>query len=383
MHRKLQRRISARDAGLHQFAKRVAQHYADDEPGTNMLPNGPITITITRTLSLPTPAPTIATSMAQSTTTSYGYNHGASPPPLETILPSYPSSSSQVASTSTSTGTSESLSAPSASPSTGSEISDNNTTADPVSGASTRRTLPAGAMIGIVLAAIFLIVGIAIFVIRRRYVQRRQKLRKGWARSKASRLSGSYEPKSDSNSTTSLTSDQDQTTMLAANTPRRTGPRPLSMVEAQQTPFVLPAPPASYGNESFSPASQTSASNNTSGVTKSKGVSSKKSSSPIYGPPSSMARSNATVTVISTFITTLPDELAITTGETLRVLAEYDDGWALCLNSRGEQGMVPRECLDGRFSIPMEDMVISRGLGGKLRRISSLQPTVAGNFRRF
>ncbi|KAJ2916970.1 hypothetical protein MD484_g3445, partial [Candolleomyces efflorescens] len=337
----------------------------------------------------------MSTSMTRSTTASYGYNHGASPPPLETILPTYsPSSPQPVASTSTSTDTSESVSAPPTAASAGGGTSNSNTSADPVSGASTTRrsSLPAGAMIGIVLAGIFLVVGIAIFVIRKRYVQRRQKLRKGWARSKASRLSGSDELKSASNSTTSLTADQDQTntanTMLVAanNTTqtRRTGPRPLSLVEAASAPqmsFVLPPPPVTYGNETFGSVSQTSV-NSTGGVPKSKRASSKNSSSPIYGPPSS-ANTNATATVVSTFITTLPDELTITTGETLRVLAEYDDGWALCLNLRGEQGMVPRECLDGRFSIAMEEMTISRGLGGKLRRISSLAPTVAANFRRF
>lgn len=51
-------------------------------------------------------------------------------------------------------------------------------------------------------------------------------------------------------------------------------------------------------------------------------------------------------TVIYTFITSLPDELTIRVGETIRVLAEFDDGWALSLNARGEQGMVPLQCLD-------------------------------------
>lgn len=46
------------------------------------------------------------------------------------------------------------------------------------------------------------------------------------------------------------------------------------------------------------------------------------------------------------FIPTLPDELSVTAGDRIRVLAQYDDGWALCVNGRGEQGMVPQECLD-------------------------------------
>ncbi|KAH9005011.1 hypothetical protein EDB86DRAFT_2881061 [Lactarius hatsudake] len=48
-----------------------------------------------------------------------------------------------------------------------------------------------------------------------------------------------------------------------------------------------------------------------------------------------------------TFVPQLPDELAITPGEKLYIRAEFDDGWALCANTRGEQGMVPLECLEG------------------------------------
>jgi len=47
-----------------------------------------------------------------------------------------------------------------------------------------------------------------------------------------------------------------------------------------------------------------------------------------------------------TFVPNLPDELSITTGEVIHILSEYDDGWALCENARGEQGMVPLECLE-------------------------------------
>ena len=48
-----------------------------------------------------------------------------------------------------------------------------------------------------------------------------------------------------------------------------------------------------------------------------------------------------------TFVPQLPDELAITPGETVYIRTEYDDGWALCVNTRGKQGMVPLECLEG------------------------------------
>ena len=53
------------------------------------------------------------------------------------------------------------------------------------------------------------------------------------------------------------------------------------------------------------------------------------------------------VLVRMTFVSQLPDELAITPGETLRIRTEFDDGWALCVNSSGKQGMVPLECLEG------------------------------------
>lgn len=52
-----------------------------------------------------------------------------------------------------------------------------------------------------------------------------------------------------------------------------------------------------------------------------------------------------TAIIRCTFIPSLPDELSITTGELVTVVNEYDDGWALCANVRGEQGMVPLECL--------------------------------------
>ncbi|KAH9950195.1 hypothetical protein B0H21DRAFT_560296 [Amylocystis lapponica] len=62
--------------------------------------------------------------------------------------------------------------------------------------------------------------------------------------------------------------------------------------------------------------------------------------------PSAPAAAPAAFAMVrSTFVPTLPDELSIGTGERVRVCAEYDDGWALCRNMRGEQGVVPLECL--------------------------------------
>jgi Variant SH3 domain len=65
--------------------------------------------------------------------------------------------------------------------------------------------------------------------------------------------------------------------------------------------------------------------------------------------PTSASVSAPTVPMLVrvTFVPQLPDELAITPGETLYIEMEYDDGWALCVNTRGKQGMVPLECLEG------------------------------------
>lgn len=61
--------------------------------------------------------------------------------------------------------------------------------------------------------------------------------------------------------------------------------------------------------------------------------------------PTSVVTSPIKATVVNTFITDLPDELPVTFGQRLNVLAEYDDGWTLCANEKGEQGVVPIECL--------------------------------------
>ncbi|EGO21187.1 hypothetical protein SERLADRAFT_398647 [Serpula lacrymans var. lacrymans S7.9] len=58
----------------------------------------------------------------------------------------------------------------------------------------------------------------------------------------------------------------------------------------------------------------------------------------------SLSRNETTVKY--SFIPSLPDELSISTGERVTVSGRYDDGWALCINGRGEQGMVPQECLE-------------------------------------
>lgn len=91
--------------------------------------------------------------------------------------------------------------------------------------------------------------------------------------------------------------------------------------------------------------------------------------SPVY-PPGLALLSPYSTTVVCTFIPSLPDELTIRVGETLRVVAEYEDGWFLCLDCRGEQGMVPNECLDRSSS--STGLLRPKGDYRTLTRITSL-----------
>jgi hypothetical protein len=88
---------------------------------------------------------------------------------------------------------------------------------------------------------------------------------------------------------------------------------------------------------------------------------------PLNTPPAIANQTPETAIVLSTFIPVLPDELSITTRETIRILSVYDDGWAYCANERGEAGMVPLECL-ARRGVP-------RGSERRSRN-SSLAPSI-------
>lgn len=62
------------------------------------------------------------------------------------------------------------------------------------------------------------------------------------------------------------------------------------------------------------------------------------------GPPSS-----AVHRVQLDFKPTLEDEMELRAGDLVRLLHEYDDGWALCIRlDRSQQGVVPRTCLSTR-----------------------------------
>ncbi|KAJ7574569.1 hypothetical protein C8J56DRAFT_466154 [Mycena floridula] len=93
----------------------------------------------------------------------------------------------------------------------------------------------------------------------------------------------------------------------------------------------------------------------------------------VHGPPVAAAPVlSEGARVKYTFIPSLLDELSISNGEGVVVLQEFDDGWALCKNSRGREGMVPLECLVFGAELPNGgDDGLARGDVRNSRRDSS------------
>lgn len=109
------------------------------------------------------------------------------------------------------------------------------------------------------------------------------------------------------------------------------------------------------------------------------------------------------LTVVRTFMPSLPDELPVQPGEQVRLIEKYDDGWAFCERLRGgagtESGVVPIECLEGLPQDPnsaspahAENIGVSltgQGMGMVQERVeswrlskrrSSLHPVGAGKY---
>ncbi|KAK9450443.1 uncharacterized protein V1518DRAFT_413856 [Limtongia smithiae] len=66
----------------------------------------------------------------------------------------------------------------------------------------------------------------------------------------------------------------------------------------------------------------------------------------------SSSTSNVHRTILD-YVPTMHDELALKEGQLVRILHEYDDGWALCVKlDRSAQGVCPRSCLSARALRP-------------------------------
>lgn len=245
----------------------------------------------------------------------------------------------------------------------------------------THSGLSGGAIAGIIAGAVIVGVAFIVFVVRKTYLRRRERKRISWNGAHELGAGIPDEPKF-----------PDISERLVSDLPSHPS-APLSPFEAHgQSVYSTPLPPVvhmqpptmpSYGAPALPPATY----NNPAPV----------AAYPTQPVPSTYNRAgNATpftpgfmtpgitstpppvrgqhapleAIVKCTFVPTLPDELSITTGERVFVVEEYDDGWNLCANARGERGMVPRDCLE---HAPVDQP----GIGWRnVARTSSLTPDV-------
>ncbi|KAK1580129.1 uncharacterized protein LY79DRAFT_521306 [Colletotrichum navitas] len=117
---------------------------------------------------------------------------------------------------------------------------------------------------------------------------------------------------------------------------RKDGPKALDLtLPGPIAPLsLIPASPAgtTYSRDSVGPGHQSTASTGTAAIAAAGG--------PV----------NTTVHRVQLeFKPTLEDEMELRAGQLVRLLHEYDDGWALCIRlDRSQQGVVPRTCLSAR-----------------------------------
>ncbi|KAJ7286484.1 hypothetical protein C8J57DRAFT_1287779 [Mycena rebaudengoi] len=203
---------------------------------------------------------------------------------------------------------------------------------------SPQRGLPTGAIVGITIACVILLLGALVFFIRQRRIRARKERGQTapWLPNVGQASNSSFEPAQRSFA-------PQRSANMGETSPGVSFARAQAAALATRAPVSMPQEPSSSYNNT--PAPPVAAG----------------------GVPSATVRYE--------FIPTLPDELSITTGENVRVLAEYDDGWALCANLRGEQGMVPLECLElnGAGSAQGSRLSVQQDARNS-RRTSSLVP---------
>jgi hypothetical protein len=112
---------------------------------------------------------------------------------------------------------------------------------------------------------------------------------------------------------------------------RENGPKPLDLTKSG--PFMGPPSPAGTEFSITSESASTPTQTNSSAAIAAAG-----------GPANS-----AVHRVQLDFKPSMDDELELRAGQLIRMLHEYDDGWALCIRlDRSQQGVVPRTCLSTR-----------------------------------
>jgi len=187
------------------------------------------------------------------------------------------------------------------------------------------KKLPGGTIAAVVIVLLLVLVALSVFIARKFFIRKRMRKTATWAGIVNQPVSSADYGFGHGNGSDNVNVEKSRRVPVPSYTPSAFSPG--QEFGQNRTPTLIIPPPMSYNN--LSP---------TSGAT----------ASPISRPGTgySLGSPAKFATVQFTFIPSLPDELTISTGETVRVLSEFDDGWAFCANGRGEQGMVPLECLD-------------------------------------
>ncbi|THG99831.1 hypothetical protein EW026_g2582 [Hermanssonia centrifuga] len=209
--------------------------------------------------------------------------------------------------------------------------------------------LSGGAIGGIIVVIVLAALAILIFIVRKTLLRKRQNRRNTWG-------AGVY-PKLNFQ-------DEIREKPIVESATSTISPPPVPAKSVMPLAVSIPAPPMSYNNPAPPPMTAM-----------------QQTSSPTLKPGAGAASvaltpaAGAFAYVSCTFIPNLPDELSISMGETVRVVNEYDDGWALCANSHNEQGVVPLECLNrGSAQTQAYGQYLGQGTGDwrMSRRASSL-----------
>jgi hypothetical protein len=319
MHKQLLQRRRPAAQGPH-LGARASLNNPDnaDSPVNSFSLSGPLTLTIIETAD---PAPTLTQSNANDAVPATTPASPTTTTSTITVPPSIPS-------------TLPPPDAPPAPPPTSAPSSSIPTTSASSSSSTTQSFhLPGGTIAAVVVVSVVGLLGLLVLLVRKRYINNRRRKTFTWGAGIMNKPVSSADMAFNNTLPTTVTTEASPVSSFSSGevSPAMRAARFRTQTQPAQSPIT--PPPMSYNNPvpplisgipspGLGPATP-----NTITIT------------PGREPPNS-------ATVQCTFIPTLPDELSISTGEIVQVLGEFDDGWALCANSKGEQGMVPLECLD-------------------------------------
>ncbi|KAG0697008.1 hypothetical protein DFH29DRAFT_175302 [Suillus ampliporus] len=274
---------------------------------------------------------------SQTLTSSASLQSSLTTPSATSLSATTPSTSSPAATglPSSSNATSQTVVVVTTTPSPSTTSNSNNASASSASS----QGLSSGALGGIIAASVIVSLALLIFIVRKTYLRRRQKHRFSWPAGNvfndtkplpaAPVEDFSEKPASVRNSPMSPFETHGQSVYASPPQP------PIQRMQSPFTGYAGPAPPpASYNNPVMYSQPPPSLSPGDAVVAMARAAAGAESyPASIPAPtPAPRFRTASEAVVKRAFIPTLPDELSVTAGERIRVLAHYDDAWALCGN---------------------------------------------------